>query len=183
MVVTLVFLVSSVVTWGAKPKVQPKSEPKSELEVSLGLMHLTDSDAREVAGYGLGIELRKQISRGPGVSKKSRKDEAKLYASVGYIKFSNSFYGLGVDATVVPIMATAVKIKKNSVYYGAGLGLAMTRLELWGFGPSESASQTDFAYQLMVGKNLGRNKFVEARYFNGGIPGNTGIGVSIGAKF
>ena len=170
MVVTLVLLVSVVWARGVKPD--------SGLEVSLGILHLTDGDARNVAGTGFGVDLRRQVYEGIG-----SKADINLYASIGYIKFSDTWHTIDVSATVVPIMATAIKADKNGIYYGVGLGLAVTRLELSGSSGSGSTSETDFAYQLLAGKNFSEKYFAEVKYFNGGIAGNTGLGVNIGAKF
>jgi len=145
------------------------------MNVSAGMFFVTDGDASDVMGNGIGVTLDKKVRSTASMD---------LHASVGYYKFSGDYLGYDVDASIIPLMVTGIygknADKATKTYYGLGVGLTMFDANLEGY---DLGNETDFAYQLLGGVEFGKNMFAEAKYLSGGRNGNTGFGVNVGMKF
>ena len=160
-----------------KAEIAPKSDPATN--VSFGTFSISDSDVKDIVGTGFGFTVDRELRATHGFD---------LRVSFSYVGFSNSFEGMSIKETLIPITLRAVKeldiktkMKSSQIKPYVGLGLGMVRMSTDVEDISES--NTDRCVELIGGVKFGTKAFAELKMLRGSRRGNTGVGFNLGAKF
>ena len=178
------YLIVCILALGLCVPALAQTSTDNGLSASLEMFYFTDSEARDLLGTGMGLNVEKKLAND-------------MYISLGYIKagdeLSAGSESLEWDVSLIPIMVTKHfgQISQNSnAYWGVGAGFVINKLDMSykdteypGDNFDESDSSTDLAWQLVGGTLLGKNILAQAKYFSGGHEGNTGFSLNVGMKF
>ncbi|MFA4996328.1 MAG: hypothetical protein WC536_04280 [Patescibacteria group bacterium] len=181
MKVVVVFLVVVVMMLAAATSFAAKAND-ANLNVSIGNFMLSNGEVADMVGPGLGITLNKEI---PMSGLLGSLKNVKLYGNLSYVRFSNSYQGVSIKETLIPITVRAIKDfdleNKSSLrpYAGLGVGIVLMSLDIEG----TSGSKTDACLELIGGTKFGSNAFAELKYLGGKRNGNTGWGLNVGCSF